>query len=99
MDDWIKTRHHLDSDGSMTVQRTQDVEPILDRNKAFQNTPQKKSELMGHHIGSIPLIIVEKWANEEGFNILDTGKHGKAAVTKFMKRKLADPDWQYLKTR
>jgi hypothetical protein len=99
MDGWIKSHHHLDSDGSLTILRTQDVEPILELNKHYQNTPQTKSEFMGHHLASIPNIIIEKWANEDGINILETAKHGKKAIGQFIKRKLADPDWRYLKAR
>ena len=98
MDGWIGGRWHADGK-NLVRERIQDVEPILDRNKALQNAPQSKSELMGHHIASIPLVIVEKWQNDYGINILDTAKHGKAEITKFLRRMLADPDWQYLRTR
>ena len=46
----------------------QDVEPILDRNKALQNEPQRPGEL--RHIGTIPNVILVKWMNEEGANVL-----------------------------
>ena len=60
----------------------QDVEPVLDRNKALQNDPQRRGDL--RHIGTIPNIILVKWMNEE--------------FGKFIKRKLADPDWRWLRT-
>ena len=98
MDGWISGRWHADGN-NLVRERIQDVEPILDRNKALQNAPQSKSELMGHHIASIPLVIVEKWINEDNFNVLDTAKHGKQAITQFLRRKLSDPDWRYLRAR
>jgi hypothetical protein len=47
---------------------TQDVEPILDNNKALYNdgsrgyTPSRDLR----HIAEIPLVIVEKWKNDYG---------------------------------
>ena len=99
MDNWVTSRFHGHQDNSFTIVRSQDVEPILELNKHYQNTPQTKSEFMGHHLASIPNIIIEKWANEDGINILETAKHGKKAIGQFIKRKLADPDWRYLKAR
>lgn len=95
MDGWIGGRWHVDGK-DLIRERAQDVEAILDRNKALQNEPQKTSETLGHHLASIPLIIVEKWRNEEGADIL---KMGQQELQRFLRRKLNDPDWQYLKTR
>jgi hypothetical protein len=91
--DWITSRFHKNSEGGFTISRTQDVEHILDRNKELQNTPQKSD--WGRHIASIPLVFIEKWANEEGANLLTMGKDEAA---KFIRRKLKDPDWRWLKT-
>lgn len=91
--DWITSRFHKNPEGGFTIQRRQDVEPILERNKQLQNTPQKSD--WGRHIASIPLVFIEKWANEEGANLL---KMGKDEAAKFLKRKLSDPDWRFLKT-
>lgn len=90
---WITSRFHRESDGGFTIQSRQDVEPILDHNKALQNTPQKSD--WGRHIASIPLIIIDKWSKEDGVNVLAMGKDEAA---KYLKRKLADPDWRWLKT-
>lgn len=91
--DWITSRFHKNSEGGFTIQRRQDVEPILERNKQLQNTPQKSD--WGRHVASIPLVFIEKWANEEGANLLTMGQQESA---KFLKRKLSDPDWRFLKT-
>lgn len=96
MDGWVRSRFHQHNDGSFTVERVQDVEAILDRNKAFQNEPQKKSEFMGHHIATIPNVIIDKWAMEDGANLLAMDKH---EADRYLRKKLRDPDWRWLKTR
>jgi hypothetical protein len=71
----------------------QDVEPILDRNKALQSERQRRGEL--RHIGTIPNVVLVKWMNEEGANVL---KMSSGEFGQFIKRKLADPDWRWLRT-
>jgi hypothetical protein len=45
------------------VATEQDVEPILERNKALRNEPQRSD--WGRHIATIPNVILVKWLNEE----------------------------------
>lgn len=72
--------------------RTQDVEPILDSNKQLASIPQKGDF---RHIGTVPNVILEKWMNEEGAPVLSMNKH---EFDKFIRRKLDDPDYAYLRT-
>lgn len=91
----VFTRPRLDrSEGLIVIERVQDIEPILDLNKYLQNEPQAWAGDW-HHIGTIPNILIEKWANEEGVNIL-----GMTAEEwgQFIKRKLRDPDNKWLRT-
>ncbi len=95
MDGWITRKFHSHSDGSFTINHVQDVEPILDRNKQFQNLmPQTKSETLGRHLASIPLVVWQKWNEETGGQFF---KMNKVEQTKFIKRKLADPDNKFLR--
>lgn len=80
-------------DGTLHVRREQDVEPILDNNKALQNTPQKTESF--RHVGSVPNVIIEKWLLEDGAPILSMSSH---EFGKFIRRKLNDPDWAHLRT-
>lgn len=90
----VATRVHFDrSEKKVTFERTQDVEPILERNKALQTTPQAKGSFK--HVASIPAVIVERWINEEGLNLLTLPKH---EFDRLVRKKLRDPDWQFLKT-
>lgn len=90
----IETRVHRDRDGGFQIERWQDVEPIIDRNKSLQNEAQTWAGDW-HHIGSIPNVILEKWMNEQGADVL---RMSAEEFGQFIKRKLNDPDWRWLKT-
>lgn len=89
----VKTDFHL-IDGDLVVNRVQDVEPIIDANKALQSVAQKWAGDF-HHIGTIPNVILEKWINESGVNILAMPNE---EFGQFIKRKLRDPDNAWLRT-
>ncbi len=88
---------HLYLDGrDLKVERWQDCEAIVERNKQLQTMPQKSD--WGRHVASIPCVILERWLREE----LDRGNttiklFGKE-MDAIVKRKLADPDWRWLRT-
>ena len=87
------TWHDYDETNDKTyVSYTQDVEPILDRNKAAAN---EATGPMGDfvHVASIPSSIQLKWLIEHGVDI--TNKDHMPGV----KRLLNDPEWRYLKVR
>lgn len=93
----VTTTFHYDEDGDRsTIETVQDVESILEANKAMQTdgdgyTPSRDLK----HIASIPLVVAQKWMQEDGVNFLALGKQDKAA---YLRRKLNDPDWRYLRT-
>ena len=88
------TRLTLDRGEKLIVAETvQDVEPILERNKQLQSEPQKSD--WGRHIGTIPNVILVKWLYEEGANVWRMSSH---EFGTFLRRKLNDPDWRYLRT-
>jgi hypothetical protein len=83
-------------DGRIVASATQDVEPILERNAALRAESQKSD--WGRHVATIPNVILVKWLNEEH-------ARGNASLRMFtrefdelVERKLADPDWKYLRT-
>jgi hypothetical protein len=91
----METRIHLDGD-NFTVETSQDVTAILERNKELRATPQKSD--WGRHVASIPNVIMTRWLNEEyergNVNIRLFGPEMDALV----ERKLKDPEWAYLRT-
>ena len=87
------SRIHLDPDGDrLTIEHAQDVEAILDRNKALQSVPQRSD--WGRHIATIPNVVLVKWMNEDGVNVLGMSSEEFGA---FIRRKLDDPDWRHLR--
>jgi hypothetical protein len=68
----IKTTYHEDSDGTLVVHRTSDVEPILEDNKRLYSlndgyTPSRELR----RAATVPNVILEKWKNELGIDYTD----------------------------
>ena len=84
------------NDRKIIARSVQDVEPILERNKALRSVPQRSD--WGRHVASIPNVILVKWLNEEYVS----GNVGLRMYTtefnELVQRKLQDPDWAYLRT-
>lgn len=83
----VRSEFHL-IDGNLVVNRVQDVQDIIDRNRYLQGESQKFAGTF-HHIGCVPNVILEKWMNESGENILAMSGE---EFGQFVKRKLRDPD-------
>jgi hypothetical protein len=92
----MRTDVLLDHTGTVIASTTQDVEPILERNKRLRAAPQRSD--WGRHVASIPNVILVQWLNEEHAR----GNVGLRIFTRefdaLIARKLADPDWAYLRT-
>lgn len=93
----VLTRPVVDrSTGKIAIERIQDVEDIIERNKLLQTMPQKSD--WGRHIGTVPNVILEKWINEEHAR----GNIGLRMFSKefdaLIARKLRDPEWRDLRT-
>lgn len=90
----VLTRAHLDQNGQdLAIEHIQDCNDIVERNKALRSEPQRSD--WGRHIGTIPNVILIDWMNKEGVNVLAMSS---AEFGVFIKRKLADPDYAYLRT-
>jgi hypothetical protein len=88
----IETRLSLNC-GDLLVERVQDCEAIVERNRQLRTIGQTSD--WGRHIACIPNIIIEKWMNEEGANVLQMASEEFAT---FIRKKLDDPDWRHLRT-
>ena len=91
----MELRPHFNG-GSVTIEHIQDVEPILEQNKALRSIEQKSD--WGRHVASIPNVIMTRWLNEEY-------ERGNVSIKMFgpemdalVERKLKDPDWAFLRT-
>jgi hypothetical protein len=78
----------------------QDVEPILEHNKLLRSMPQpsRRRGDWGRHIASIPNVVLVKWLNEEYAAGNTRLRMFTAEFNELVARKLADPDWAYLRT-
>ena len=89
----LRTYHSFDpAAGRTTLTYSQDVEPLLVRNKAAQNDAVRTTSDMVH-VASIPASVQLQWLIEKGVDLLDPDH--KQAVAKL----LDDPEWRYLKVR
>jgi hypothetical protein len=92
-DTGLKTFHDFDENTQEThVSYEQDVDAILDANKAAQN---ERSGPMGDmcHVATIPVSVQLKWMVEKGVDVLNPDHRGAVA------RLLNDPEWRYLRVR
>lgn len=94
--DIVSTPHYDPDERKFTIVRVQDVEPILDQNKAYRAEDQKSD--WGRHIGSVPLIVIEQWLHEEWNKGNTNIKWGDEEFERLIWRKLYDPDNAYLRT-
>lgn len=89
----IQHFRRVNDDGSVSYAAHQDLEPILDRNKAMANHNDgwaKGKEM--RRVASIPLMLVLKWKAEEGWDAFNPDHADKLA------QKLNDPDYAHLRT-
>lgn len=95
----IKTKFHYDEMADrLYVERSQDVEAILDRNKAIANSHQAKRPHKGrynqtyNYVASIPMVIVEQWM-KEGINFFNPTPEDKKKIRQYL-----NGDYKLLKT-
>ncbi len=92
----IKTYHSYDYNSDTTyIEKVQNVEPILERNKALANSEHQAKGIKNNwwHHATIPNVVIEQWL-KEGVDIFSTEPEQKKKV----RRKLRDPEYRYLRT-
>ena len=96
--DSTKTRYIQESDGKLTVNNQQNLNPLIERNKKLytQNDGYTASRDM-RRIASVPPIILQIWTKEyNGTN--NWWALPKETQQKIMKTKLNSSDFRYFKT-
>ncbi len=89
-------RIHLDTNGKdLTVEHVQDVEPILDWNKAARGLDQKSD--WGRHIARIPNVTYVQWLDEEHAKGNTSLRMFTPEFDAIVQKKLEDPEWAYLR--
>lgn len=87
--------HYDELTGDWGIESVQDVEPILELNKALRNdTNYSKNGIKNEfwHVARIPVIVQEKWLREEGLDIYNRD-HWKR-----VQRKLNNQEYKDLRT-
>ena len=88
---------HLDSNGEdLAVEHIQDVEPILRSNKESRREEQRGD--WGRRVARIPNVIYVKWLDEEHARGNTTLRMFTPEFDLIVQKKLADPEWAYLRT-
>jgi hypothetical protein len=87
----LRHRFHPGNDGTFVISAHQDVEPILEANKAMKNNGKQKGDF--RLVASIPNIFIEKWIREEGVNYMNLDKQ---EFARLIAKKRRDPDYRDL---
>ena len=82
--------------GDLIVHSHQDVEPIIERNKALQGQPQQSD--WGRHVATIPNNILLAWLQEEWARGNVNLKLFDAEFNRIVAARLKDRDWLFLRT-
>lgn len=78
----------IEQDGKLHITRTQDVQALIDHNKAEADVmPSKFGDAAWRKVGSIPFTLAEEWSKECGAGI------GTQEFALYCKRKLLDGDF------
>jgi hypothetical protein len=92
------TSYYIESDGKITIKNTQDVDPILKKNKRLYNLNDGYSHSKElKRVASIPTLVLSVWAKEYNgtnnwFAIPATERK------KILKLKLNSNDFRYFRT-
>ena len=92
----LETITHINPDGTITFQRHQDSEGILESNRQELRDGEQKKNAFGRKVATIPNGLIEKWMKEEGLDIYQLGRDPE--VRKRLFKKLNDPEFLYLRT-
>ena len=84
----LQTRY-FDEDGKIIIQRSQDIEDILEFNRQRNMEGHNRKSDM-RLAGSIPFVVVEQWVKESGLKI------GSKEFSEYIKKKLMSGDFNKL---
>lgn len=86
-----------DDDGNLTVEASQDLTALLDRNKAAANDRGKCiTSDYSNPVATIPPVVALMWLEQEGWWVFDAGKD--PDVERKLNQKLNSSDWRHLRT-
>ena len=94
----VKTRYIQESDGKLTINNQQNLNPLLDRNKKLytQNDDYTASRDM-RRVASVPPIILQVWTKEYN-GTRNWWALPKETQKKIMRTKLNSSEFKYFRT-
>ena len=94
----VKTRYIQESDGKLTINSQQDLNPLLDRNKKLytQNDGYTASRDM-RRVASVPPIMLEIWTKEHNGS-RNWFALPKETQNKILRTKLNSSEFKYFRT-
>ena len=98
-DNGITTRYIQESDGKLTINNQQNVNPLLKRNKELYNHDKGwiSSEKEMKRVASIPPLVLQVWANEYNGS-RNWFALPKEIQRKIMRMKLNSSEFRYFRT-
>ena len=92
------TKYFVEADGKLTIKNSQDVDPILQKNKRLYNLNDGYSKSKDlKRVASIPSLVLQLWAKEyNGTN--NWWRIPKSERTKILKLKLNSNEYRYFRT-
>lgn len=91
----VSTFEYDEMSDTAIIKQTQDVNPVLERNKKLQNEGKHRTKDKSFQLAaSIPTNIAHQWMIDDGVNWMALSKDEK---TKYLRRKLNDPQYRYLR--
>ena len=98
-DGGIKTKYIQESDGKLTINNSQDVNPLLKRNKELRNHDSGwlSSQKEMKRVASVPPLVLQIWAKEYNGSNNWFGLP-KEIQRKIMKTKLNSSEFKYFRT-
>lgn len=92
------TKYYFEEDGTLTVKNSQDVNPILEKNKRMYNDGNGYSKSKDlKRVASIPTLILTLWAKEYNGSNNWFGLPNDERK-KILKRKLNSNEFRYFRT-
>ncbi len=95
----IKTKYIQESDGKLTINNQQDVNPLLKRNKELYNHDKGwvSSAKEMKRVASVPPLVLQIWANEYNGS-RNWFSLPKEIQRKIMRTKLNSSEFRYFRT-
>jgi hypothetical protein len=84
------------NDRKVVALSSQDIEPILEHNKALRGSPQRSD--FARHVASVPNVILVQWLNEAHARGNTRLRMFTPEFYALVARKLVDPEWKHLRT-